>query len=473
MKIPRLVLLELVAVALVSCYKGGGVRRVQLSGQQIADRIKPATVQVVVEYDIKGTVAMLVPDDERISAALEQQREYSDLSQENAARQFFNIFYNDPASYLKEAELKDLDDTVYALGSGTIVTPDGYILTNAHVVKEDDEALAEAAVKKIEDLIAEQAKQMEQRVRDRLPGWEPTEEASERLKGVLEKEYAKHGNFHVTSDVNVIMPTSEEQTSDQVHLESCRVVGQGDPYPGKDIAVLKMNGADLPTAPMASSLDAGGIRTGAQLFVLAYPGDRNFYPDFSDRNRIQPKMTAGIVSSVKEMSGGWKVIETDVAMEKGNSGGPVLNDYGEVVGLATYGYEGRANFAESVDLARDFLKDQSVIPRESAFTTKFDLAVSEFERPGHGNASRMFRELQTSYPDRSGPRDFMVKLSPGHLSSALIPKGKTSAQDAAADEQKFAPRPSRRNFPPALAVIGVVAVVLIVVVAVVVLVNRS
>ena len=71
-------------------------------------------------------------------------------------------------------------------------------------------------------------------------------------------------------------------------------------------------------------------------------------------------------------------------MEKGNGGGPVLNDHGEMVGLATFGYEGRANFAESVDLARDFLKDQSVTPRESTFTTKYDRAVSEFERPDHG-----------------------------------------------------------------------------------------
>jgi hypothetical protein len=85
-----------------------------------------------------------------------------------------------------------------------------------------------------------------------------------------------------------------------------------------------------------------------------------------------------------------------------------------VVGLATFQLVGTqgVNFAESIDLARQFLNDLKVHPRESEFTQKYDQALVEYEKSGHGHALRLFRELAATHPDLSAPREFVNELSP-------------------------------------------------------------
>jgi S1-C subfamily serine protease len=118
------------------------------------------------------------------------------------------------------------------------------------------------------------------------------------------------------------------------------------------------------------------------------------------------------VSEVKDVTGGWQVIQTDAALNPGNSGGPVLNDHGEVVGLATFQLEGTqgVNFAEAIDLAWQFLNELHVQPSESDFTRKYNEALEEYERPGHGHALRLFQALASAHPELSTPRDFVRDL---------------------------------------------------------------
>jgi len=52
---------------------------------------------------------------------------------------------------------------------------------------------------------------------------------------------------------------------------------------------------------------------------------------------LQGSVTAGVVSAIRDdpFSGGFKVIQTDAAANPGNSGGPLLNSKGQVVGVVT------------------------------------------------------------------------------------------------------------------------------------------
>ena len=112
---------------------------------------------------------------------------------------------------------------------------------------------------------------------------------------------------------------------------------------------------------------------------MGYPGSVALFPEFTKSGRVQPSLTTGHVSGIKDMSGGWQVIQMDAAINPGNSGGPVLNNRGEAVGLATFQLAGTQglNFAESIDLARQFLNESNVKPRESEFTRKYDEALHE------------------------------------------------------------------------------------------------
>jgi len=97
--------------------------------------------------------------------------------------------------------------------------------------------------------------------------------------------------------------------------------------PGNDLALLRMSGDDFDAAVFA---DPGSVRIGDEVvaigFALGLDGD--------------PSVTLGIVSALDRTIGTDGafldgLIQTDAAISSGNSGGPLVNARGEVVGINT------------------------------------------------------------------------------------------------------------------------------------------
>lgn len=167
-------------------------------------------------------------------------------------------------------------------GSGFIVSEDGYILTNAHVVDE-------------------------------------------------------------ASEVTVKLTDRREFTAKVIGVDK-----------RTDVAVLKIDAKGLPTVRIG---DPARLRPGEWVIAIGSP--------FGFDNSV----TAGIVSAKSrslpgEDSNYVPFIQTDVAVNPGNSGGPLFNLAGEVVGInsqiysRTGGYMG-LSFAIPIDLAND-VKDQLI-----------------------------------------------------------------------------------------------------------------
>lgn len=96
---------------------------------------------------------------------------------------------------------------------------------------------------------------------------------------------------------------------------------------GNDLALLRMNGDGFDAAVFA---DPGSVRIGDEVvaigFALGLDGD--------------PSVTLGIVSALDRTIGTEDayldgLIQTDAAISSGNSGGPLVNARGEVVGINT------------------------------------------------------------------------------------------------------------------------------------------
>jgi S1-C subfamily serine protease len=124
-----------------------------------------------------------------------------------------------------------------------------------------------------------------------------------------------------------------------------RLVGRD---PQTDLAVVKIDGENLPVAPLAPSLNvAVGDWVVAIGNALGLPGG--------------PTVTAGVVGAlgrtITEPNGVAleDMIQTDAAINPGNSGGPLLNLNGEIVGVNTAGIQGAAGlgFAVSIDTVRE------------------------------------------------------------------------------------------------------------------------
>ena len=100
-----------------------------------------------------------------------------------------------------------------------------------------------------------------------------------------------------------------------------------------DLAVLKIEGYDLPTLPLG---DSDALSVGDQVYAIGNPmGD------------LYGSMTEGIVSALgregHKVPDGLGMIQTSAALNSGNSGGPLLNDRGQVVGITSAKITGMEN----------------------------------------------------------------------------------------------------------------------------------
>ncbi|GIW05412.1 MAG: hypothetical protein KatS3mg060_0217 [Dehalococcoidia bacterium] len=91
----------------------------------------------------------------------------------------------------------------------------------------------------------------------------------------------------------------------------------------RDLAIVRIEAQNLPTVRLG---DSTALRTGEDVIAIGYalnlPGE--------------PSVSRGLVSGVRDAQRtDLKYIQTDAAVNPGNSGGPLLNTRGEVIGIVT------------------------------------------------------------------------------------------------------------------------------------------
>lgn len=175
-----------------------------------------------------------------------QQRAHASSEAERQLQEYLFRFFGVPQPGGR-GNMQPAPEIRRGMGSGFLTTPDGYILTNSHVVDNADE-------------------------------------------------------------VYVRLTDNREFLA--------RVIGSDQ---RTDIALLKIEGKSLPYLKLGKSAD---IRAGEWVVAIGSP--------FALDNTV----TAGIISAKARETGDYlPLIQTDVAVNPGNSGGPLINMRGEVIGI--------------------------------------------------------------------------------------------------------------------------------------------
>jgi len=174
-----------------------------------------------------------------------------------------------------------------------------------------------------------------------------------RQKGTEKQEIGGGTGFIVSSDGLILTNkhvVSDKNASYTVYLNT------GEKYEAKvlavdpidDIALIKIEAHNLPTLTLG---DSDGIKVGQTVIAIG-----NALGEF--RNTVSVGVVSGLSRSItaSDASGNTEtidnVIQTDAAINLGNSGGPLINLKGEVIGINTAIASGAENIGFAIPINR-------------------------------------------------------------------------------------------------------------------------
>ena len=178
-------------------------------------------------------------------------------------------------------------------------------------------------------------------------------------------------NYHVIQDGDKIEVVFTDNSIGSVTVKG------GDKY--SDIAVLTYQTDDvLDIAEIGSSVD---MRIGDTVFAIGSPLDSSVYSWSVTRGVLSGKDRKVEVSTSNSSSNDWimQVLQTDAAINSGNSGGPLCNSNGAVIGinnmkLITSGVEGMG-FAIPIEEAAAYA--DAIINGKNITRPKMGIAMSD------------------------------------------------------------------------------------------------
>jgi S1-C subfamily serine protease len=381
-----------------------------LDGRKIAEMYKPGVVMIVTV--VKSTVsvpAWSLPDQSVDAlhnfAAAQAKSGVITGSVEDVLRAELQEMANNPTQYLVPGSSliqKDLPEAIS--GSGFILTPDGYIVTNAHVVSmAPDDLKTLFATDLLNQLIPNDVQTLQNDLKVQLSAEEQTMFKTALLGFYTHYMQLTAPTTTVTAQIGIAIPGLSTLTKSVV----CDVRQVGQITPGKDVAILKIEQTNLPTVPVG---DDTKLQVGDKIFIIGYPGAAEMG---TAAMGAEPTLTSGDVSARQTMPGGWQAIQTDAAINHGNSGGPAFNEEGQVIGIATFGADNaqNINFLVPMSVANEFLNGQNIKPQESDLSTQYIAAINDLEANDCSKAQHEFEQIKNLNPGFPYVQDYITQAA--------------------------------------------------------------
>lgn len=118
-----------------------------------------------------------------------------------------------------------------------------------------------------------------------------------------------------------------------------------------DLALLKVFGLEDAITPLVLA-NSNGVREGNRVYAVGFPLPTLMGP--------RAKISEGIINSSNGLQGDLRMFQISTPVQPGNSGGPLLNDRAEVVGVVAAG------------LSAAYMMKQGIIPQNVNYAVKIN-----------------------------------------------------------------------------------------------------
>jgi S1-C subfamily serine protease len=278
---------------------------------------------------------------------------------------------------------KQYSEFVGGMGSGFFISSDGFIATNAHVVQDINEGIEAAKRKTLQQILAKIQKQF------------PDLSREEQIRLLDELRFVRAN------------PTAEVVLPDGTRLPYV-VKAYGAPVgEGKDVAIIKVESKNAPNLVIG---DSEKMQVQDKVLAIGYPGAADLQGLLDSKSQLEASITDGAVSAKKRTTDGEPVLQVSVPITHGNSGGPAINDRGEVIGLTTFGSKNEVqgfNFLVAASTVMKFVKDAKADTAPSATQKAWRKALDEFWTQDYDAAITDLEEVMTLFPAHSEAPRFL------------------------------------------------------------------
>jgi hypothetical protein len=275
-----------------------------------------------------------------------------------------------------------------ALGSGFFISTNGYIATNAHVVSftHDGEEKAKQAL-----------------------FWQMVQQIGKQL-----------GKEPRSLNVNFINQYSQFQSFKQIHHV---FIPDGSSFPfeikqygaptgesqdqGKDVAIVKI---EVKNAPILKLSDSDKVKLQDHVTVIGFPGAADTFNSglLDSKSAFEATINDGKISAKKTASSGAPILQTSTAATHGNSGGPVVSDGNEVIGLLTFrgdtvnGQEVSGfSFVVPSNTVMEYVRSAGATNEDGATDKLYREGLESYWSEHYSDAIPKFEEVKRLFPQHS------------------------------------------------------------------------
>jgi S1-C subfamily serine protease len=261
-------------------------------------------------------------------------------------------------------------------GTAWFVSPSGWLLTNAHVVSP---AL-------------------------RPPDWLVRERSAQAIREACGDNSAGASATPILEASLMVMLPNGFKLPATVVKYSPPVAGEE--MSGQDLALLRLEASDMPTLALG---DSASLQIGDKIHIIGFPGVVLSHELLNASAKMEASITTGSVSGFKQDRANQPVIQTDASASWGDSGGPALDEAGDVVGVLTFvtlasdtqGTQVQGfNFVIPSAAVTKFLAG-SPVPRQEAsrFNTAWHAGLHDYFRGSHRRARGYLAEANRLLPE--------------------------------------------------------------------------